>query len=170
MNLKPTMGDVVGMAIVAVLLLVVVLAALHFQQGRDPAAQRAFKEQRLASVDRMQLALTSASEAEKSAVLSITDEESRKFANESTAATAEVERARQELSGLLAPTSYESEKDLLAQFTAAFAAKPAPPGDTHHRYGPPFRPWSLVPILQSPFSFISARSSCPGRACGRSAC
>ena len=65
----------------------------------------------------MQLALSSASEAEKSAVLAITDRDSQIFADQARAATAVVERERGEL---LKTGGTKGEKDLLAQFSQAF--------------------------------------------------
>ncbi len=121
MNVKPRIQDVVWMAAGAGLLLIVMLAVLHFQKGQDPAAQLVSKSMRIQLVAQMQLGLTSASEAEKSAVLAITDEDSQKFADQARAVTAEVERHRAELAELLAQTGMDGEKDLLTQFTADFA-------------------------------------------------
>ncbi|MCX5860371.1 MAG: hypothetical protein NT056_10885, partial [Proteobacteria bacterium] len=70
---------------------------------------------------RMRLNLALASEAEKSAVLAVTDEESRAFADQARTATAEVERKYQELEKLLAAGGTHDEKDLLAQFSMDFA-------------------------------------------------
>jgi hypothetical protein len=68
----------------------------------------------------MQLALASASEAEKSAVLAITDQESQRFADQARAATAQLEKERRELDKLLQADGTLGEKDLLAQFSRAF--------------------------------------------------
>ena len=70
----------------------------------------------------MQVALASAAEAEKSAVLAVTDQDSQTFADQARAATAEVERERQELGKLLATGGTQREKDLLAPFSDAFVA------------------------------------------------
>ena len=69
----------------------------------------------------MRLNLALASEAEKSAVLAVTDEESRAFADQARTATAEVEWKHQELEKLLAAGGTQDEKDLLAQFSTVFA-------------------------------------------------
>jgi hypothetical protein len=105
----------------AVLLLAVMLVALHFQRGQSPAALVADKARRVDLVERMRLALASASEAEKSAVMAITDEDSQKYADQARAATADVERDRNELGQLLDAAGTQREKDLLAQFSKSFA-------------------------------------------------
>jgi hypothetical protein len=104
----------------AVILALVLLVVWHFH--RDPAQQLAFKANRVDLVGRMQLALASGSEAEKSAVLASTDQDSQTFADQARAATAEVERERQEVGKLLATGGTQREKDLLAQFSEAFNA------------------------------------------------
>jgi hypothetical protein len=68
----------------------------------------------------MRLTLALASEAEKSAVLAITDQDSRAFAEQARAATAEVDRERKDLGELLMAGGTQGEKDLLAQFSKAF--------------------------------------------------
>jgi hypothetical protein len=69
----------------------------------------------------MQLDLASASEAEKSAVLAVTDEESKTFADQARAASARVVDESRELGELLAAGGAQGETELLAQFTDAFA-------------------------------------------------
>jgi len=109
------------MAVGAAVLLALILLVLHFQNLPNPAAQLAFKAKRIEVVDRIRLALASASEAEKSAVMAITDEESQVFADQARAATATVEQTRQELEKLLEPSGTKNEKDVLTQFSQAFA-------------------------------------------------
>ncbi len=121
MKIKPGIKDVLWMAAGAAILLVVIVAMLHFYKDWNPAAQLAFKARRGDLVGRMQLDLASASETEKSAVLAITDEESQKFADQARAASAKVEQERRELGELLAAGGTQGEKDLLAQFATAFA-------------------------------------------------
>jgi hypothetical protein len=85
----------------AFLALVVVLM-WHFSRETNPTKELAFKASRVDIVGRMEVALASASEAEKSAVLAITDQDSQSFADQARAATQEVDRERQELGKLLA--------------------------------------------------------------------
>ena len=121
MTMKPRSKDVLLMAVGAAMLFVVILVALHFQRGQSPAEQLAFKARRVDLVERIRLALASASEAEKSAVMAITDEDSQKYADQARAATAEVERGCNDLGELLQAGGTANEKDLLAQFSKAFA-------------------------------------------------
>jgi len=109
------------MAAGAAVLLAVVAGVLPFRDERSPAARLAARDERADAVAAMQLALTSACEAEKSAVLAVTDEESEAFADKARAATVEVERRRGELAGPLAKDGTPLERDLLAKFTDAFA-------------------------------------------------
>ena len=121
MKVKPGIRDVLWMATGAAVLLVCVLIVLHLQKDQDPTAQLAFKARRVDLVGRMQFDLASASEAEKSAVLAITDQDSQTFADQACAASAKVEQERRELGKLLTAGGTQGEKDLLAQFTEAFA-------------------------------------------------
>ena len=104
----------------AAFMLLLVLVSGYFQKGQNPAKELAFKAQRVDLVSRMQLGLSSASEAEKSAVMAITDRESKVFADQARAATAEVERERQDLKEFLKTGGTQSERELLAQFAQAF--------------------------------------------------
>ena len=67
---------------------------LHFRQESGPAQQLTSKASRVDLVGRMQLDLASASEAEKSAVLAITDQDSQTFADQARAAIAGFEKER----------------------------------------------------------------------------
>ncbi len=118
--IKPNKEDAVRMAIGAVLLLVVFLLVYHFYQEQDPAEQLAFKANRVDLVSRMRLDLSTASEAEKSAVLAVTDQDSQTFAGQARAATAEVEKERRELGELLKKGGTQGEKDLFDKFTERF--------------------------------------------------
>ena len=112
--------DVLRMTIGAIIMLLVIFVVFHFYQKQNPSKQLAFKASRVDLVSRMQLALASASEAEKSAVLAITDQESQTFANHARIAEAEVEKAQQELGELLKAGGTEGEKALLNQFFEVF--------------------------------------------------
>ena len=120
MKIRPGIKAALWMVPGAVLMLVLVLILGHFQKEQNPAEQLAFKARRVDLVSRIQLALSSASEAEKSAVMAITDQESNLFADQARVATAEVERERRELEELLKTGGTQSEKELLAQFSQAF--------------------------------------------------
>ena len=113
-------GDAIRMAAGTVGLLLVFLLVYHFYQKQNPAEQLAFKASRVDLVSRMRIALASASEAEKSAVLAITDQESLTFADQARAAASEVERERRELEDLLKTGGSQTEKDLFKQFTEFF--------------------------------------------------
>jgi chemoreceptor-like protein with four helix bundle sensory module len=105
---------VAGLVILALL----VLAFIRFHS--DPTQQLSFKATRVDLVGRMQVALAAASEAEKSAVLAVTDQDSQRFADQARAASVELDRERQELGKLLASGGTQRERELLARFTEAF--------------------------------------------------
>ena len=121
MTMKPGIKEFLWMVVGAVIFLVGTLAVLHFRTVQSPTEQLVFKAKRVDLVARMCLTLTSASEAEKSAVLAVTDEDSQTFADQAHAATAEVELERKELEALLATGGTKGEKELLAKFSKAFA-------------------------------------------------
>ena len=120
MRIRPSASDALWMAVGATILSVFILLVLFFGEPSKPDARLAFKAQRVDLVGRMQLGLASASEAEKSAVLAITDEESQSFAEQARASMAVVERERQELDALLRQGGTPDEKDLLAEFSRRF--------------------------------------------------
>ena len=104
-----------------VLLSLLIVVVWHLRPDESPAQQLALKASRVDLVSRMQVALASSSEAERSAVLATTDEDSQAFAAQALAAVAEVERARAELVPFLTRGDLESERALLAQFSEEFA-------------------------------------------------
>jgi hypothetical protein len=108
---------VTGVVLLTMLLLVV------WQSRRDesPARQLELKASRVDLVSRMQVALATSSEAERSAVLATTDEDSLTFAGQARTAAAEVERIRSGLATLLATGDHEQERDLLTRFSEDFA-------------------------------------------------
>jgi len=118
--MKPGTNDALWMLTGAAILLLLMLVKQHYDQGRDPAERLAFKARQVDLVGQMQLALASASEAEKSAVLAVTDRESQSFADEARAAAAKVVEQHRELEKLLESHSTQPERDLLAQFSQAF--------------------------------------------------
>ncbi len=119
--MKPGLRDILWMTAGAAVLLAVVLLVLHFRTLQSSAAQLAFKAKRVELVERVRLSVALASEAEKSAVMAITDEDSQTYADQARTAIASVEQGRRELELLLEPSDAKNEKDLLGQFSAAFA-------------------------------------------------
>ena len=121
MPIKPGARDFLWMVVGAAGLLVVMLVVWHFRYQPSPAEQLAFKARRIALVESMRLNLASASEAEKSAVMAVTDADSQTYADQARAAATTVEQARKELGDLLQTGGTRNEKDSLAQFSQAFA-------------------------------------------------
>ncbi len=120
MRIRPGVRDALWMGAGGAILLVLGLLVLFFGEPPRPDPGLVAKAHRLDLVGRMQLDLVSASEAEKSAVLAITDQESQTFADRARASTADVERERLELEGLLSKDGTQAEKDLLAEFSQRF--------------------------------------------------
>jgi len=118
--IKPDRENAIWMVGGSVTLILLFLVVFHFYQKQNPAEQLAFKASRVDLVSRMQLALASASEAEKSAVLAITDQDSQKYAGQARTATVEVEKARQEFDNLLKTGGTKGEKELFKQFSELF--------------------------------------------------
>jgi hypothetical protein len=109
------------MAVPTVALLVCAVFLLRLHRDENPAAQVTFKAERVDLVERMQVDLASASEAEKSAVLAITDQESQTFADLARAKSASVEQESRDIAERLASGGNQGERDMLAEFTKAFA-------------------------------------------------
>ncbi|HVP69204.1 MAG TPA: MCP four helix bundle domain-containing protein [Anaeromyxobacteraceae bacterium] len=120
MALKPRTQDLLWMIAGAATLAVVMAVVWHFRERTSPAKAVAFKATRVDVVGKMQLALARSAEAEKSAVLATTDQDSQTFADQAQAATAEVEHERQDLAKLLLEGGTQQERELLDQFTRAF--------------------------------------------------
>ena len=120
MEVKPGVRDFLWMGAGAAVLLVVLLVMQSYQSGRSPAQRLELKARRVDLVERMRYSLAAASEAEKSAVLAVTDQDSQAFADQASAATAEVERLRKALGELLASGASQKEKELLARFSEVF--------------------------------------------------
>jgi hypothetical protein len=120
-ELKPRLRDLLWMGAGAVLLLAVALLMMRVQNGRSPAERLELKARKLQLVERMRFSLAAASEAEKSAVLAVTDQESVTYADEARADAAEVERLRKALGELLASDARPKEKELFATFSGTFS-------------------------------------------------
>ncbi len=101
----------------AAVFLVLIFVAFHFQPA-SVSAQVESRAKRLEVVNEMRFHLASAAEAEKSAVLATTDQDSQTFADQARTETASVESLQTEL-GTLSPTGRE--KELLADFLKAFS-------------------------------------------------
>jgi hypothetical protein len=119
-TIRPGIRDLLWMTAGATMLLLVTLSALHSRQDQTPAQQLAFKARRVDVVGGMRSSLATASEAEKSAVMALADQESQTYADQARAATGEVEHGRKELGELLSTGGTQGEKDLLDQFSRAF--------------------------------------------------
>ncbi|MEA2626413.1 MAG: hypothetical protein QOD06_2458, partial [Candidatus Binatota bacterium] len=108
------------MAAGAGVMLLMVLPALYFGTDEESARRHDSRARSIELVDRMRLSLASASEAEKSAVLSKADEDSEAHAGQARAAVADVERVRKDLLNLLAKSGTQKQRDALEQFAGAF--------------------------------------------------
>jgi hypothetical protein len=115
------LGWIAWMAAGALALLLLTVVLSHFRRVESVAEQRALKARQIALIDRIDVGLASATEAEKSAVLAITDEDSQKFADQARAQSAAVEEGRRDLAGLVAAQGTAKQRDLLEQFGRAFA-------------------------------------------------
>lgn len=118
---RPAARDLVWLSAGALLLGSVMVTAIRFRDDRTAGGDIARKAGRIEAVAVMRAALSAAAEAEKSAVMAVTDEESLRFANEARARTAEVEKVRAELAATFAAADARAEREALAQFSTAFA-------------------------------------------------
>ncbi|MFN7955913.1 MAG: hypothetical protein U0610_29640 [bacterium] len=98
---KTGTADFAWIAAGAGLLIGFALTALYFHGDRRHAAEAAQRTRELALVDQLRIDLATSSEAEKSAVLAISDEDSQHFADQARTARAAVARGRDELATLL---------------------------------------------------------------------
>jgi hypothetical protein len=120
MTIKPGIKDFLLMTTGAVFVLVITLIVLHFQPRQGSADQLIVKAKKVDLVNRIRLELTLSSEAEKSAVLAVTDQDSQKYADQARAAMTEVEQSRGKLVTLLSAGDTPDEKDLFDQFSKVF--------------------------------------------------
>jgi hypothetical protein len=105
----------------AIGLLVAALVMWHSHTEGSTSAQLALRNRRVGLVQQIQVDLSRASEAEKSAVMAITDEESKSFADQSREASSAVEKERDDLERLLQSGGDRSEQKSLSEFSQAFA-------------------------------------------------
>jgi hypothetical protein len=105
------------LALLATLVVVVVASRPDAETARRVEA----KSRRTELVERIRVSLARAADAEKGAVLAITDEDSRAFADQARAATAEVQRDRDELAQMIDAGDRPTEKEALGRFSAAFS-------------------------------------------------
>jgi hypothetical protein len=117
MTIKSRLKDASWYAGGVLVLVAAVLLALHYHWSEGIAAKEVTRVRRLELVERLSSVLSSSSEAEKSAVMAVTDEESQEFADRARAASAEVEQTRDELAKLLETGGTRTELDLLSQFS-----------------------------------------------------
>ena len=120
MESKPRERNWLRMAAGAVVMLLLVLLVFDHQSARSPARLLEIKTRKSDLVGRMRYSLAAASEAEKSALLAGTDQDSQAFADQARAATTEVEQLRSTLGEIFASGASQKEKDLLATFSEAF--------------------------------------------------
>lgn len=104
-----------------VVLVGVTLLVLHYNRALDLASRSASRVDRMEQVARLRVALSTASEAEKCAVMATTDEESRRFADQSRAASAGARQARDELGRLLAGNGTDEQREILVRISEALA-------------------------------------------------
>jgi hypothetical protein len=118
---RPGLRDFLWMAAGAAMLLALVGLALYFDAARNPAQQLAWQAHKVELVDAMTVALESAAEAEKSAVLAITDQDSQAFADQARAASSTVQQRQRDLETLLQTRGTDDEQRLLEKFGQVFA-------------------------------------------------
>jgi hypothetical protein len=119
--MKPSPKDFLWMAAGAAFFGIIIWVVMGFPHNQTPAARLALKTRKIEIVDQMRLALASASEAEKSAVMATTDQDSQTFADQARAATAFLQQEREQLGQLLRANGSPHENELLAEFSKTFA-------------------------------------------------
>jgi len=120
MTIKLGLKYFLWMAVGVMIQLGIVLLIFHFHNEQNPAEQLARQAKRIALVGQMRLALASSAEAEKSAVMATTDQDSQTFAKQSRSAASALEREQQDLRKMLQTSGPKNEADLLEQFSRAF--------------------------------------------------
>ncbi len=113
MSAKGGSRELIWIAVGVLSLLALFFTILYSRAERDPVAQIAFKEKRVALVNAIRLVLAAASEAQNSAVMAVGEQDSQAFANQARAATAALEGERAQLELLLKERSIPREVELM---------------------------------------------------------
>jgi hypothetical protein len=119
--MKPNAKDFLWMAAGAAFFGAIIWVVMNVPHNQTPAARLALKDRKIELVDQMRLALASASEAEKSAVMATTDQDSQTFADQARAATASLKQERAQLDEILRASGSPRENELLADFSKTLA-------------------------------------------------
>ena len=119
--MKAVLKYFLGLIVAAILLWAFALFLRNHHEPPDRAGQLVLRTKRIELVDRIRVALASAAEAEKSAVMAITDKDSQTYADEARAASARVEQARDELAESLKTGGTQTDQTSLAKFSEDFA-------------------------------------------------
>lgn len=117
MSVKSGTREVIWIGAGVLGLLALFSTVLLFRAERDPIAQIAFKDQRIALVNAMRLALAANSEAQNSAVMATGDQDLQSFADQARAATAALAREQSELEKLLQQRGDAHEVELMVRVT-----------------------------------------------------
>ena len=107
-----------GVGVLALALVV----GLQFEGRKERVEQEAIRHQRADTVQRLRISLATAVQAERGAVLAITDEASRKHADEARAAIGLVMEETRQLRELQARGRAETEIGMFDRFAATFDA------------------------------------------------
>jgi hypothetical protein len=118
MTLASKLRDSLGIVVGAIGLLIAAVVLLH-ERNQVESVER-LEYERLSLVATMQFQLSKAAEAEKSAVMAITDAESQAFADQARTASDALEQSQQKLHVLMESAGKQHEIELLAQFSQAF--------------------------------------------------
>lgn len=115
MSTSSSSRGLVWIGVAALGLLIAFVTILYVRGDRNPVAQIALKEERLALVTAMRLSLAATSEALNSAVMSTREQDSKAFAEEARRATADLERGRASLHQILKKHGDQHEAELMAR-------------------------------------------------------
>lgn len=104
----------------ALLCLVLVLVGVHTRAADVRTREQAAQARRVELAEAMRVSLATASDAERSAVLAVTDEESQAFADRAREALGALERSRAELKQLLKEPALAQAEQELGRFDSSF--------------------------------------------------